>query len=168
MWLHQLFRLVKWLWAFSFLIFFIVFFWTYASLGETLRIPLDNKGNVLFLQRDYYYYYISALFLMSNIFVIIIGNLIAFFPDSLLPVPNRSYWISTKQLREEINWRIKRVFSGIGLFMNLFLTWICWWIFHVNSQNPSNFTGTTAATFVTIASGFIFICDYRKTVKSAF
>jgi len=166
MWLHHLLRLAKLLWLFSFLVFLTILFWTYALMAETLRVPLDNSGNVLFMQKEYYYYYITGLFILTNIFIIILKNTASQLPNDFLPVPNRVYWTSSKDLRQEINWRLKRLFSGVGFFMNLFLTWLAWWVYQVNTENPWNLNGITATTFVFMVSWLLLYVPIGK-VKSA-
>lgn len=113
---------IKLLWYISVLGFLIVLFGTYRHLSQDVSVVFDTANTMSNLvDRNLYFYGCVGIFLVFTIIFQMLIKLVYATPGNLFPIPNKKYWLSSRDTRTTLNAVFERWFYGILCVINLFL-----------------------------------------------
>lgn len=104
----------------------------YAQLKETIRITDE-----LVLGREDYYIYLGGVMFVFNVILIIAREAVVMLPNNLMPIPKAKMWSATKKLGQEMRYRIKKWFSGLGAITNLLLAYLAASLYFSTIDEPT-------------------------------
>ena len=112
----RLLKILSWLGALAFLLY------TYYYLPEQIAIHYNSQGVPdNFLSRETFFYVVAAFIILLNLFLSLIGRMLLNFPDELLFIPNRNYWLANAESREKLLFLLRNWINSLATILNFYI-----------------------------------------------
>lgn len=152
-------KIIKYLWVLSLLGFLGVNLYVYALLPDKVNaFAYGNTGENSFISKSDFFYISMSILLFGNILLVLLGNLISMNSPAILPLPNKTAWVSSKENIRNLYQRFKYWLQGIGFIVNIICTAI---LLNFASQYIENVPNTEHIIYVgAIAFGLWILSFY--------
>ncbi|PWJ42342.1 hypothetical protein [Sediminitomix flava] len=128
-------KLIKYVWGLSLLLFLGFSLLMYVYLPEKVNLNIDlPSGEGVYLFRGDFFYTSMAVLLLFNIGLTIFGNAILYVPYNLIMIPNKKYWLSNVERKNQLIEKSKSWTKGMATFINIFLLATVTQIFSQNTE----------------------------------
>ncbi|TAG53912.1 MAG: hypothetical protein EAZ27_09940 [Cytophagales bacterium] len=113
---------VKFLYYISILFFFFTLLFAYYQLPDYVPIGINLKDKLKeFKSKSFLFYWSVGLFFVINVWIIVLKIIIKMVPFSLLPFPNKKFWMSSSDHREGLVNAHLVWFNSFATIFNVFL-----------------------------------------------
>ena len=132
-------RVIKFLWIFSLFIFLGALFYGYYLLPDVVCVKFDAYGMAQeYVPRANAFYFFVTICGVFNLLLVTIERLLMLLPDTLKPIPNKTFWLKDKETKIALNYVISDWFYGFAAILNACLL-ACFYVFAtVNLKTQSN------------------------------
>lgn len=124
---------VKFLFYISVVLFIIVLMYTYYLFPSVVAIGYSKNIEMqVFKEKEWLFYLGGGLFLIFNILIQVLKNIVSKLPASILPAVNKAHWNQDAEYKEVLHRIYNAWFNGMNLIFNVLLIVIFLVLFFVN------------------------------------
>jgi hypothetical protein len=150
---------VKFIYYTSVLYFLFHLFFSYYQFPDVVKVGYSsNVGMSIFYPKQTLFYWCGGVFIVVNILILIIKRLIPVVRFSVLPIPNKAFWLASTSARESLIEIVVFWFNGINALFNLMIGSILFFIFMVTVVEFKNFTFFIPFIYVILGLMLIWFC----------
>ncbi len=112
----RLLKILSWLGALAFLLY------TYYYLPDQIAIHYNPQGVPdNFLSRETFFYVVAAFIILLNLFLSLIGRMLLNFPNELLFIPKRDYWLANAESRDKLLFVLRNWINSLATVLNFYI-----------------------------------------------
>jgi len=157
---------IKFLWLFS--IVFIIFqgYSTYFRLPERFATHFDKSWNPdgWSDKNSFFTFWYLSVFALNSM-ILFVPYLVKWVPASWINIPNREYWLSTDELKNDCIRRVRGMLFGLYFWVNLIFIFIYESIIQINIGGSFHFPFWILFVLSGIMLGFSLIYSNRAFKK---
>ena len=113
-------RVIKFIWILSLLLFTSGLLYGYYLVPDAVCISFDSNGNPTdYIERKNAFYGFAAVFAFFNILIMSLERFFLLIPNRMKPVPNKTYWLSTEETNQGLNFVLSDWFYSFLTIINL-------------------------------------------------
>ncbi len=132
-----LFRIAKFVWFLSLIVFFAVIFFCYFSWPQEVAVYFDQNGEGTYALGKSQLFYFSVTGIISfNVIILMLVSYIPQLPIELIKLPNHDFWKSSKDHSEYAKNILVNWVNTFAAVLNVFITF---WLFMITQFNLEQF-----------------------------
>lgn len=124
----------KILWIISCVGFLFALFTSYGNAAEKLWLGFDDI-NQFAVTRNAYFYGALAVFMLFNLLLVSIANLVIALPKAFIFVPKKDFWVANRDNRKDLNTILQSWVYFTACVLNTLLVTVCIYFGEKNHAN---------------------------------
>jgi len=165
--IYFLFRAAK---VFTLLFFIGALLYVYFYLPEQIAVHFNQYGQAdNYLTKSEFFYGAGLFIILFNVAVSILGRFVVVLPPGMIRVPNREFWLATKESRNVLNHIVRNWLNGLLALINLLLIASLLVILSVNAEAEAGIDDYAWVFLVAIAVliGWVVYLPVRLRLQKA-
>jgi hypothetical protein len=164
-------RIIKFLWVLSLLFFIGGLLYGYYLLPDVVCVKFDPSGNpVDYVERKHAFFGFSGVFALFNILLIALEKFTLLLPHRFKPVFNKSYWLSSDETKEGLDFVLSDWFYSFSIAINtcIFVTYYIFGKVNIEMHSSILQYAWVVPVFSTVLLLWILYLPFRLSISKIF